>query len=596
MGIVRRRALGIAIPVLLALVGGTVGATAAAQDVVMPGVLVGGVVVEGLSESGLRSRLASEAKLLEKREITLKVGDLSWDVRPIDLGIRADISRTSDLALGIGRKGPLEWVSHMIRHRAHKVSWMPRVDIAVFRSKIQDIASEVRRESSGGHVQIVDGKLLVAQPTPATALLVERAEKEVLRRAFDHRPETISLPYATTPPSVSESEVARAEAQVNSILEAPIEFTAEDKRVTLRPEAIAPALLIRPVFTDPEDPTAGAELVVQADPAALSKAIEVAAPSIVTPPKDASYVVEGDGVRVVPGEDGTTVDGALAAAEVTKLRHGGLRAPIPLTIIRQTANFKTEEALALGVKQKIQTFTTTFDPTNTPRVRNINLMAHAIDGVLVKPGEIFSLNKTTGPREPENGFQEAQIILDGELVPGVGGGVCQFGTTLFNTLFFAGLEIKERHNHSLYISHYPVGRDATVYYGALDLRFRNDTPYGILLKAGVGKKSLTISIYSSPLDRNVTYETSSRRNPKSVPTKYVDDPTLPAGQEVVEEGGQPGFDITVVRVVKQGEMTIHKDTFVSKYRSWKRIIRRGTGAPAPGPSSSPSGVVPAAPA
>jgi vancomycin resistance protein YoaR len=222
-------------------------------------------------------------------------------------------------------------------------------------------------------------------------------------------------------------------------------------------------------------------------------------------------------------------------------------------------------------------------------------MADALDGTLVRPGEIFSLNKTTGPREPENGFREAQIILNGELVPGVGGGVCQFGTTLFNTLFFAGLEIKERHNHSLYISHYPVGRDATVYYGALDLRFRNDTPYGILLKAGVNKKSLSISIYSSPLDRNVSYETSGRRNPKPAPNKYVDDPTLPAGQEVVQEPGEPGFDITVIRVVKQGDMTIHRDTFVSKYLPWKRIIRRGTGAPAPAPAPSPSAAGPASP-
>jgi vancomycin resistance protein YoaR len=157
--------------------------------------------------------------------------------------------------------------------------------------------------------------------------------------------------------------------------------------------------------------------------------------------------------------------------------------------------------------------------------------------------------------------------------------------------------VNERHNHSLYFSKYPIGRDATVFFdGGRDLQFTNDTPYGILVKATVNRKSLTISLYSTPVGRTVTYETSSRRNPKPAPTKYVDDPTLPAGQEVVQEPGQPGFDITVVRIVKEGDKIIHRDTFVSKYRPWKHIVRRGTGAPAPSPSPSANSAVAAVPA
>ncbi|MGH9198614.1 MAG: VanW family protein, partial [Acidimicrobiia bacterium] len=189
---------------------------------------------------------------------------------------------------------------------------------------------------------------------------------------------------------------------------------------------------------------------------------------------------------------------------------------------------------------------------------------------------------------PENGYQEAQVIVNGELVPGIGGGVCQVGTTLFNAAFFAGLPIVERSNHSLHISKYPLGRDATVNYGHQDLKFRNDTPYGFLLKAFVTSKALTLSVYSTKLGRTVEYTTSERRNTKPPPTQYVDDPTLPAGQEVVQEEGSAGFDVTVTRTVREGENVLHQGTFVSKYRPWKRIVRKGTGPPAASPQPSPA--------
>ena len=101
-------------------------------------------------------------------------------------------------------------------------------------------------------------------------------------------------------------------------------------------------------------------------------------------------------------------------------------------------------------------------PSSSNRIHNVQLMANYIDGTVVQPGETFSFNDSVGPRTPERGFREGQMIIGSLLLPAIGGGVCQTATTLFNNAFELGLPIVERHNHSFYISHYPMGRDATV--------------------------------------------------------------------------------------------------------------------------------------
>ncbi|HYO00226.1 MAG TPA: VanW family protein [Actinomycetota bacterium] len=301
----------------------------------------------------------------------------------------------------------------------------------------------------------------------------------------------------------------------------------------------------------------------------------------------------GDKVTLQPSQNGSTIDTRPAAAALVALGSGD-RKPIALPSVVQPAELTTEAASKLGIKQRISQYTTVFDSRNAPRVGNIDRMASAMDGKVIKPGEVFSLNTATGERTVANGYQEAGVLVDGELVPGIGGGVCQVATTLFNSVFSAGLDVVERSNHSLFVSAYPTGKDAMVNFGTQDLRFKNDTEYGLLLRARVSARELTVSIYSSPLGRTVSETTSPQTNPRVPQVKYIDDPTLPKGAEVVSAEGKPGFDVTVTRKVMAGGKVLHSDNFVSKYRPWKRVIKRGTGpaaapaAPAPGPSPEPS--------
>src|ERR1043166_1222754 len=203
------------------------------------------------------------------------------------------------------------------------------------------------------------------------------------------------------------------------------------------------------------------------------------------------------------------------------------------------------------------------------RIHNVHLMADFIDGTIIKPGATFSFNKVVGPRTAERGFLEGQQIVGSLTLPAIGGGVCQTATTLFNDAFEAGLPILARINHNYYLSHYPLGRDATVSWGGPDLVFRNDLQHGILIKTAYTDSTLTFTFYGTPQGRKVESETSPQTNWTDPRTTYAYDPTgaiAGPGQAVTASGpGGGGFDVPVSRTVTENGKTIRKDHFFSRY-------------------------------
>ena len=189
----------------------------------------------------------------------------------------------------------------------------------------------------------------------------------------------------------------------------------------------------------------------------------------------------------------------------------------------------TEEAQALGIRERISSFTTDMGTSSSNRIHNVHLMADYIDGTIVRPGKTFSFNETVGPRTSERGFLEGQMIIGSLLVPSIGGGVCQTATTLFNNAFELGLPITERHNHSFYISHYPLGRDATVSWGGPDFGFTNDLDHAILIKTSHTDSTLTFSFYGTKQGRRVVAETGPKVNWKQPTVSYALDPYAPLG-------------------------------------------------------------------
>ena len=207
-------------------------------------------------------------------------------------------------------------------------------------------------------------------------------------------------------------------------------------------------------------------------------------------------------MRIRPSRPGLAPDGrwisdSISAAATSSIRRASLR-------LKQTrADLTTAEANRLGIREQISTFTTDMGTSSSNRIHNVQLMAEYIDGTIVEPGQEFSFNDRVGPRTVERGFREGQMIIGSLLLPSIGGGVCQTATTLFNNAFELGLPIVERHNHSFYISHYPMGRDATVSWGGPDFAFKNDLKTGILIKTRYTASTLTFSFYGTDPGRRV---------------------------------------------------------------------------------------------
>jgi vancomycin resistance protein YoaR len=237
----------------------------------------------------------------------------------------------------------------------------------------------------------------------------------------------------------------------------------------------------------------------------------------------------------------------------------------------------------MGLSSLGSQFTTYFNPENPGRAGNIALAAKLVDGTVVQPGQVFSLNEAMGPRTVNRGFDFAPAIAgDGVLRQGVGGGICQYATTLFNAVFFAGLPVVERHAHGLLIAHYPVGRDATVSWGGPDFKFENDSDRAVLIRSWVKGGALTVAIVGKT-GREVTYTTSDYYDIRK-PASSRADPRVVYDDDLANgitrwELGVDGKSVKVVRTVRDAAgKTLFRETYVSVYdpRDWIKRIGSGT--------------------
>jgi vancomycin resistance protein YoaR len=282
-------------------------------------------------------------------------------------------------------------------------------------------------------------------------------------------------------------------------------------------------------------------------------------------------------VRVVPAQPGIRLDGVGAARALLRAalkRRPALRVA-QLPVLAAPAKLSTEAARAMHISGRVSSFTTEFGGVPN-RIHNVELVSHLVDHKLIAPGATFSFNKTTGERNAAKGFLIAPVIVNGELTTGLGGGVCQVSTTVFNAAFDAGLKITERTNHALYISHYPQGRDATVNYPDVDLRFVNDTGSWLLLRTFVSSSSLNVSLFGTPVHRRVTSTVTPLVARGVPPVKKTVDPSLKPGEKVVDDPGSPALTTSVTRDVytATGKLLYH-DTWSSSYRALPKLVRIG---------------------
>jgi vancomycin resistance protein YoaR len=393
---------------------------------------------------------------------------------------------------------------------------------------------------------------------------------------------------ATVVPDVTDAAAEAARQQAVKLISGPVTVTFEGEPITVPRATVATWVSFSQDTTPPAGttPASPGGLTVSFSAKRIAGEVASLTEGRARPGKPAKFVVTGRKVRVTPSQIGTGPDIATLAADLVRACLGPASRTAEVRLTQAQPSLTTEAAKAMAITHRLSTYTTHYATVNPSRTHNIHVLAKALDGKLVAPGAVFSFNGAAGQRTAAKGYQEAPAIVKGMLVPQLGGGVCQVGTTIFNAVFFSGLPVVERRNHSFYISHYPTGRDATVSWGYPDFKFRNDTDHWILVHTSVTSSSLTVALYGTDPGYRVTYTTGPFTDMVKFKTVKTPDPTLAKGTTVVEDGGVSGRTVVVVRTVYKGDVVVRKDTFVSHYNPKTEFVRVGTKA-----SSTPTGTV-----
>ena len=522
-----------------------------------PGVHVVGIDVGGRTRGDIERRLAAWGR----ERVTIRTAGRTYHV-PRSWLVAIDARATADRALASG-----SWGAVVVPQR---VDVTPVVRPAGESSDVLTALGRAGRQPVAATVSVHGTS--VTTTAARTGLELDRAA--LLRRLSQPSREVVA-PFRTIRPAVTDAAARAAADAVRTLVAAPVAIEYHGARLgALTPPQLAHAVDLRLQGHRYEVRLAGDRLATVVRPR-LGRWIVRA--------RNARFVVAGDRVRIVPSRPGHDVAPAALAATVAAAARAGKAAQIELG--PRQPDLTTREADALGIREKLVSYTTQMGESSSNRIHNVHLMADFIDGTIVRPGQTFSFNEVVGPRTSERGFLEGQMIIGSLVLPSIGGGVCQTATTLFNDAFELGLPILARVNHNLYLAHYPLGRDATVSWGGPDFRFRNDLKHGLLIKTSYTDSTLTFTFYGTDEHRKVVSHTGPQTHWTRPAMNYAVDPNAPRGSvKVVKGTGELGFDVTVDRTVYDAAgKVLRRDTFKSHYIPDSPTTVYGPGRKPPGP-------------
>ena len=546
-----------------------IGVIVAAIVAALAGVAVAGVAIRDAVywERPLPGVSVREISLADGIEVRVRGERYAVDPRTV---LRVDETATATAARERGHNSFLTRVRALVDPSPPTLLTDP---VLVVAGPIDTLVAGFERELPDPRPALVsiDG----IEPSRAGDRIDRTGFGDALRSAVLRGEHWLNAPIRHVEPERTTAAAEAALAAAQELVAEPVVLSFKGEDVgSLTSQRLAKLVRFRPD---------GSRFRVTFAPDRIAKAVEPYLSKWRARAVNARFVVEGKQVRIRPSKPGLAPDGPLisdsiSAAAASSIRRASLR------LKQKRADLTTAEANQLGIREQISTFTTDMGPSSANRIHNVQLMAEYIDGTIIEPGHEFSFNERVGPRTVERGFREGQMIIGSLLVPAVGGGVCQTATTLFNNAFDLGLPILDRRNHSFYISHYPLGRDAAVSWGGPDFAFRNDLKTGILIKTRYTADTLTFSFYGADPGRRVVATTGQRVNWRSPQTTYALDPYAPRGSvRTVSGSNQSGFDVTVFRKVYEDGKLKRRDAFTSAYIAVGPTQIYGPGRSIPGP-------------
>jgi len=567
-----RAGLGSVVVVLLLVVlllgGGYAVAAIVADDKVPRGTTVEGVDIGGLSEEDAEERLREELADRTEEPIEVSVeGSDPVELTPADAGLSVDYAATVADAGGGSSWDPRRLWDYYTG--GDDLDAVVDVDEDALHAALEEYGEQVAVPARNGGVRFTRTGVVKREPRVGRGIDVDAAADAVAAAYLDDDP-SVELEMTDVQPEIDADDVRRAmEEFANPAVSGPVTLVFGKSRVRLSPRQYKEALSMRPE---------GGELVPRVDADRLTELVRGATSGRGAPVDATVKIVKGK-PKVIPAKPGVTFDPDDITSTFLDLvtRPEGERV-LEVKATADEPEFTTRDARKLGIKEKVSEFTTHY-PHAEYRNTNIGRAAELINGTILKPGEVFSLNDIVGERTRENGFTTGFIISNGIFKEDLGGGVSQIATTTFNAMFFAGLKDIEHKPHSFYIDRYPVGREATVAWPSVDLRFQNDTRYGVLIEAFIkpstpsSQGSVTVRMYSTKI-WDIDSRNSERYAYRGPATRVLDTP------DCHPNSGYSGFQIDVTRIFrKHGESAIdHTEKFHTDYTPSDTVICKPPGS------------------
>ena len=549
---------------------------------VLPGVHLVGTTVSGEKDTVVRDEITKLAAQLEREPIRAHAGAHRFTVDPSTIAYSVDVDATMRKLRAAGRdSNPLAAVTDTVlrRFRSDNVRLVVHYDRSRFEGLLDGWQTVLDTGLVEGNLKIVGTQVVEVTPHAGMGLQRDSAARLLAAALASVQRADLQLPTGVVQPEVGTAAVTAAAAQARRLLASNRTVSAGGVQVTLTGAHLAPAL-----GTAPNDH----RLDLTLNPAKLLAALGPAFAYISRPPVDATFAITpANSVRVVPSRDGHMIDTAALSSGILS---GEPAAQV--SFIGAHPKHDTAWATALGIMSQVSSFTTYFPP-GQPRVHNIDLAADVLNNTVVEPGATFSLNGKLGERTPEKGYVKAPILVEDGFGEDFGGGISQLTTTLYNAVFFGGYVDVEHSPHAFYISRYPMGREATIVWPTVDLKFRNDTQHGVLIRTSYSATSITVTFYGNTDGRTVREENRKILQVTPVTDNLLTCPVsnpadqdpngvcaqLGPGERSAVQSGETGYDVEFDRVIDQPGRPERRYHYEVHYPMLPNRILIGAGPP-----------------
>ena len=535
------------------------------------GTTVSGVDVSGLSPKEAHERIGKGIGDQLAQPVTLTVGQGSSELVPAKSGISVDTDASVKKLTGF-TLNPLTLAQRLGGQHTDAVI---RVDSTALRGALEDRVDEMANGAVSATVTLDGTKPVTTPASNGIGLDVEASLKQI-GGTWPLGKKTLAMAEGTATPAITDEEASKfVDGTLTPLLSSGLTVNTAGAGAQSKNPGAAAAFSPQDTAEMLKISSEGGTLSATFDPTALRDAIVARVGQVETPAQNATWKIDGSATgapgarpQYVPAAQGKTIDTAALSASLLKAGTSatdvaGRTVNLPMVVSEPTVKTPQNE---WGISEAIGEFATPYNAGDAPRTQNLTRGAELVNGTVVKPGEVFSLEKTLGEVDYEHGFADAGVISNGQHVDSLGGGLSQVATTVFNAGFEAGMDDTEHHAHQYYFDRYPAGREATLWTGKLDVKFTNSTSHAVLVQAWLDGEQIHVRMWSTKY-YDVSITSSDRFNFRPVSTERKSGP----GCEPYS-GGNPGFDITVTRTRKHDGKALPDDVLTTQYAADNDIV------------------------